>query len=383
MTHTDCAAHRERGLATRLGHGGEAHHAKNAVALPIFESAAFTMDNWEHHEESYGSPSGGVYYSRGYNPTVQAFEEKVASIEGGARTLGFNAGMAAISTSILEICKGGGHLIVSDKVFATSDLFFRNYLTVLGASMSYVDFADLDAMEAAITPQTRAIFFEEITNPLLHTLDLDSLIELAHRNEILAVVDNSFAPPVLLRPLEHGADLVIHSATKYMSGHGRVLGGVVTGNDLDLMARIAELRRENGSIITPHNAGAIQQGLVTLQIRVERASENAAALTDLAVAHRATTSVNYPGLASTPGHERAREFMKGTYGGVFSFSVDNLEKKAAVYNAFELITRSTSFGDAITLVDAVPDPDVLRISAGIEEIGDLASDLEHALNAAL
>lgn len=249
--------------------------------------------------------------------------------------------------------------------------------------MTFVDLTDLQALEAAFRPTTRAVFFEEFTNPLLDVLDIEAIVAIAHDHDALAVVDNTFATPVLFRPLEPGADIVIHSATKYLAGHGRVLAGALAGGG-PVMDSIALLRRRLGTIITPHNAAAVIEGLSTLELRVDRASATALRLAELADAHGATSTVNYPGLPGAPGHELACRLTGGRrFGGMLSFTLRRPDRKAAVYDAFTRFVRATSLGDVVSLVDSVDDPDVLRLSVGIESPDDLLTDLEKALNAAL
>ncbi|MFD5337742.1 trans-sulfuration enzyme family protein [Streptomyces hawaiiensis] len=374
--------HDNHGLATRLVHAGDPQNPRRSVAVPVVDSAAFVMENYAHHMQIEETLSTAPYYSRGYNPTVEALETKLAAIESAPAALAFNAGMAAISTTLLTLGRNGGHIIASDKVFSTSTRWLQENFSTFGGEVTFVNCNDLAEVEAAFRPNTRAVFFEEFTNPLLNVLDLEGLIALAHAHEALAVVDNTFASPALFRPYEFGADLVVHSATKYMSGHGRVLAGALSGHQA-LIVEIAELRRQMGTIITPHNAAGILQGLQTLDLRVGRASETAHRLALLAVDHEATADVYYPGLPGNVGHDIATRLTGGRYGGMLSFTLNDQSKKAAVYDAFELIIRATSLGDVASLVDSTDDPDVLRISVGIEDPDDLAADLEKALNAAL
>lgn len=375
MTHT-------YGLATRMVHGSKQARILGSVSVPLFETASFAMADFHEHESVESKLSSAPYYSRGYNPTVRHLEEKLSAIEGAEESLAFNNGMSAITTATLSLLRDGGHILVSDNVFATSTLWFGEDLPAMGGQATFADFSDFDALRAALQPNTRAIFFEEFTNPLLNVLDLERLVDIAHQAGVLVIVDNTFASPALLRPLEYGADLVVHSATKYMSGHGRVLAGALSGSR-SLIDEIGELRRRMGTIATPHNATAIIDGLKTLELRVERASQSALGLSTIAHDHPATDRVNYPGLPDAPGFELATKLTGGRYGGMFSFSLKDSTRKARVYDAFELITRATSLGDVHSLVDPVDNPDVLRISTGIESFDDLAADLTTALDAAL
>ena len=370
-----------RGMATRLVHGDKDGHG--TVVVPVFDNAAFVLDHMEHHDEVLQQPSSRPYYSRGYNPTVAALEARLADIESASWALAFSTGMSAIVTTVLTLCRNGGHIIVSDQVFETTKRWLTESFEAGGGEFTFADFTDLGEVKAAFRPETRAVFFEEFTNPALQVLDLPALVDLAHENGARAVVDNTFASPVLFRPMEYGADLVLHSATKYLSGHGRVLGGSLAGHDQELRAEIAEHRRQTGAIITPHNAAGILQGMATLELRVERASATAARLAHLAADHPATAEVNYPGLPDSVGHDIATRLTGGRYGGMFSFTLMDPSRKAAVYDAFELIVRATSLGDVASLVDSADNPDVLRISTGIEDPDDLAADLTQALDCAL
>lgn len=371
-----------RGLATLLVHAGMPRSSYGAVATPVFESASFVMGNMDHHQAVIDEQSALPYYSRGYNPTVAALEARLAAIESARRALAFSSGMSSIVTTLLTLCRNGGHVVVSDHVFETTKQWLAESFEAGGGEFSFADFTDIGEVKAAFRANTRAVFFEEFTNPLLQVLDLQQLVELAHENGALAVVDNTFASPVLFRPIEYGADLVLHSATKYLSGHGRVLGGSLAGDDEELMAEIAEHRRQTGAIITPHNAAGILQGMSTLELRVERASATALRLARLAAEHPATAQVNYPGLPGSVGHDIATRLTGGRYGGMFSFTLTDPGRKAAVYDAFELIVRAPSLGDVASLVESADSPDVLRISTGIEDPDDLAADLTQALDTA-
>ena len=384
-------AHQDRkfGLATRLVHSGEFGMPHGSVAVPEFSTASYVMPDLATHRKALsqgaraGSPPQAYFYSGSYNPTITALETKLASIESGAGALAFASGMSAITTSLLTIAAGGGHLIVSDKLFVNTRNWLKNSLPAYGCDVTVVDFLDVQQVEAAFKANTRAIYFEELSNPLLAVLDLEALIEVAHRHGALTIVDNTFATPILLRPLEYGADLVLHSATKYMSGHGRVRGGAVAARDIGLLDRIAVQRSLMGANISSHNAIGILDGLRTLEIRVNRASETTARLAMAAAHHDAVDQVNYPGLPSHQGHALAKRLMGSRYGGMLSFSLKDRSRKADVYQAFELFTRATSLGDTVSLVDPTDEPDVLRISTGMEDPDDLIADLKQALDAAL
>ncbi|AGP51897.1 trans-sulfuration enzyme family protein [Streptomyces rapamycinicus] len=374
--------HDDRGLATRLVHG-RGPNPLGAVATPVFDTASFAMADMAAHRRTVEAPSVHDYYSRVHNPTVAALESTLASIESAPRALAFTSGMAAITTAMLALGRRGGHFIASDQLFVNSREWLAHDLPDFGCEVTFVDLTNLKALDAAFRPATRAVFFEEFTNPLLDVLDIEAIVAIAHDHDALAVVDNTFATPVLFRPLELGADIVIHSATKYLAGHGRVLAGALAGSG-PVMDSIALLRRRLGTIITPHNAAAVIEGLSTLELRVDRASATALRLAELADAHGATSTVNYPGLPGAPGHELAYRLTGGhRFGGMLSFTLRRPARKAVVYDAFTQFVRATSLGDVVSLVDSVEDPDVLRLSVGVESPDDLLTDLEKALNAAL
>ncbi|WP_037963559.1 PLP-dependent transferase [Streptomyces sp. PRh5] len=372
----------DRGLATRLLHGRGANPL-GAVAAPIFDTASFAMADIAAHRRTVEDPSVHDYYSRVRNPTVAALESTLASPESAPRALAFASGMAAITTALLALGRRGGHFIASDQLFVNSREWLAHDLPDFGCEVTFVDLTDLTSLDAAFRPTTRAVFFEEFTNPLLDVLGIETIVAITHDHDALAVVDNTFATPVLIRTLELGADIVIHSATKYLAGHGRVLAGALAGGG-PAMDAIAVMRRRLGTIITPHNAAAVIEGMSTLELRVDRASATALRLAELADAHHATSAVNYPGLPSAPAHEFACRLTGGRrFGGMLSFALLRPERKAAVYDAFTRFIRATSLGDVVSLVDSVDDPDVLRLSVGTESADELLVDLEKALDAAL
>ena len=369
-----------KNLATRLVHAGEDDYPLGAIAPPIFETASFRLQNFEARSRVTELPSNTTFYSGIANPTVAALEAKVAAIESAEAALAFNSGMAAITTAMLTICRNGGHAVVSDKLFIVTDHWFRDDLPALGCEVTAVDFLDLSAVDQAFRPNTRAVFFEEFTNPQVVALDFDGIVKLAHSHGALAIVDNTYLSPALFRPIEHGADLVLHSATKYMSGHGRFRAGTIAGSH-DLLAPIAQQRVNMGTIASPHSAAAIIEGLRTLDLRVDRASSTALRLAQLANNHHATKAVQYPGLPGSAGYEHATKLTEGRYGGMFSFKLANPPAAANVYDAFDIIVRATSLGDGVSLVDYWPAQELFRISTGIEHPDDLADELEQALNA--
>jgi len=369
------------GFATRLVHSGEERHPFGSITTPIFDTASFVMPDFAAHSRAVRDMSGLPYYTRGYNPTVEALESKLASIESAEAALAFSSGMGAITTTLLTLLRGGGHVVASDELFVATTTWLADDVSAFGGACTFVDFTDLAAVERAIRADTRALFFEELTNPTLRVLDLAKLVALGHAHGVAVVVDNTFASPALLRPTEFGADLVVHSATKYLSGHGRVLAGTVAGR-VEQIEEIREMRRRIGTGATPHNAAAVLDGMKTLQLRVERQCSSALHLAAVAAAHPATGQVHYPGLPNHPGHPLAARLTGGRFGGMFSFTLRRPERKSSVYDAFAVITRATSLGDVASLVDSFDSPDLLRVSVGIEDVADLTADLTAALDQA-
>ncbi|HEX4356347.1 MAG TPA: PLP-dependent transferase [Pseudonocardia sp.] len=367
------------GFATKLVHAGETDNPLGSVTTPVFDTASFAMPDLAAHDRAVHDMTGVPYYTRGYNPTVHALETKLAAVESAEAALAFNSGMAAITTTLLALASGGGHIVASEELFVATAKWLAEDIRALGADCTFADFTDLAQVHKAIRPDTRVLFFEEFTNPTLRVLDLEALIRLGHDRGLAVVVDNTFASPALLRPTEHGADLVVHSATKYLSGHGRVLAGSVAGR-ADVIEPIGELRRRLGTGVTPHNAAGVLDGMKTLELRVDRQSASALTLAALAAEHPATGVVHYPGLPGSHGHDIATRLTGGRYGGMFSFTLRHPHRKAAVYNAFEVIIRATSLGDVASLVDSFDSPDLLRISVGIEDPADLTADLTAALD---
>jgi cystathionine beta-lyase/cystathionine gamma-synthase len=288
--------------------------------------------------------------------------------------------MAAISATLLHLLAGGGHLVASADLYSVTSTFLSHDLPSFGATVTLVDCTDLAAVEAAITPETRAIFTESFSNPLLRVVDLRALGDLARRRGIPLVVDNTFLSPALLRPLEHGADLVVHSATKYLSGHGNVLGGVVCGSR-PAIAAISGLHSRLGGTMSPFSAWLLLTGVKTLPLRAERHSTNAAALATLLAGHPSVDDVHYPGLPDDPYHRTARELVGSHFGGMLSFTLrGGDEATARMLDALALPTIGVSLGDTATLIWPVSGSTLIRLSVGLEDQADLEGDFRQALD---
>jgi cystathionine beta-lyase/cystathionine gamma-synthase len=367
------------GFGTRSIHAGEAPDpSTGAHGVPIYQNATFAFRSYEGLE-AWRNGAPHFLYAREGNPTVRCLELKLADLEGAEAAVATATGMAAISATLLHLLKGGGHLIASADLYAVTKEFLLQDLANFGATFDLVDCTDLAAVEAAITPRTRAIFTESFSNPLLRVVDLPALGELAHRHGAQLVVDNTFLSPALLRPLEHGADVVVHSATKYLSGHGNVLGGVVCGRR-DAIGAVAGLLSRLGGTMSAFSAWVLLAGVKTLPLRVERQSANAAALAQILAAAPAVEAVHYPGLPTHPRHEVARHLVGEHFGGMLAFALRGGDAAIGRFlGALKLPTIAVSLGETATLIWPLAGSNLIRLSVGLEDWTDLEADFAGAL----
>lgn len=376
---------------TRAIHvGQDPDQATGAVITPIYQTSTYAQRGVGDHQ--------GYDYSRTDNPTRTALQECLASLEGGQFGLVFASGMAAISTLLLHF-KQGDHIIVADDVYGGTYRLFQRVFTEFGLEFTFVDMTDREATRAAFRPNTRLLWLETPTNPLLKVIDIAEISTMAHERQILVGVDNTFATPYLQRPLEFGADLVMHSTTKYLGGHSDVVGGGIVTSDALLYERLKFLQNAAGAVPGPFDCWLVLRGLKTLALRMERHSENALRLAQWLERQPQVKRVIYPGLASHPQHVVAREQMLSArgepmYGGMISF-ITNGGKAAAekIVAATKVFLLAESLGGVESLIE-VPagmthmsvansplevDPGLVRLSVGIEHVYDLMADLDQAL----
>ena len=378
------------GLGTRAIHGGQAPDpSTGAVMVPIYATSTYAQSSPGEHQ--------GFEYSRTHNPTRFAWERCVASLEGGSRGFAFASGLAATST-ILELLDSGDHVVAMDDLYGGSyRLFERVRRRSAGLDFSFADLTDPAAFEAAITPKTKLVWVETPTNPLLKIVDLAAVSAIAKKHGLLMVVDNTFASPALQRPLEHGADLVMHSATKYLNGHSDMVGGmVVVGDNAELAEQLAFLQNSVGAVQGPFDSFLALRGAKTLHLRMRAHCENAMALATFLEKHPSVEKVIYPGLESHPHHALAKRQMDG-FGGMLSVCVKGgYERAKKLCERLELFTLAESLGGVESLVNhpavmthaSIP-PDrraalgitdnLVRLSVGVEDVEDLVADLERAL----
>ncbi len=369
-----------QGFATRAIHAGErpdpTTHAHNT---PIYATATFAFDTAAEKEDAVDRAlawePGAYFYSRTSNPTNRALEEKVASIEGAEDCVVAASGMASVSATLFAHLDAGDHLLVGDEVFAITRVLWEEDLPRRRIDVTPVDMTDLAAIEAAITPRTRMLFLETSTNPRLRIADLDAVSELAHRHGLLVVADNTFLGPALLRPLEHGADLVLHAATKYLSGHGDAVSGVVSGPKA-LLDPIRKQTDTFGQAASPFASFLVLRGIRTLPLRSAAGSANAARLAAFLEADPRVEWVRYPGLASHPDHALATRLLGDRHGAMLSFMPrGGVEGMAAFTDHLRLCDIGVSLGDVFTLVYPQPKRDgLIRVSVGCEDVDDLLED---------
>src|SRR6478752_7521464 len=375
-------------LDTLVVHAGyEADPQTGAVSPPIYQVSTYKQDG-------VGGLRGGYEYSRTANPTRRALEEAVAALEGGSRGLAFASGMAAEDTVLRTLCKPGGHVVIPDDAYGGTYRLVARVLERWGVAHTSVPLHDADAVRAAIEPgRTHLVWCETPTNPMLNVADIAALAAVAHDAGALLVVDNTFASPYLQQPLALGADVVVHSATKYLGGHSDVVGGVVVAADPRVGEDIAFHQNAIGAVAGPFDAWLVLRGIRTLGVRMERHCVNAREVATMLDAHPRVTHVLYPGLPEHPGHHVAAKQMRA-FGGMVSFRVDGGSEAALkVCERARLFTLAESLGGVESLIEhpgrmthasvvgsalEVPD-DLVRLSVGIEHVGDLVADLHQAL----
>jgi methionine-gamma-lyase len=373
------------GFGTRCIHAGEAPDpTTGAHGVPLYQNVTFAFETYAQVEAMRSGDRPHFTYSPRGNPTVRCLELKIADLEGTEASVAMSSGMAAISSVVLTLLGDGGHLIASDQLYDLTSDFLREDLPALGGSATFVDLSEVDAIRNTITPRTRAIYVEPFSNPLLRVADIRMLSRIADENDLVLVVDNTFLSPALLRPASVGADIVLHSATKYLSGNGQVQGGVVSG-PRRLIDPIRSRALRLGAAMSPFAAWLLLAGIHTLPLRMERHSENALRLATLLAAHPAVAEVHYPGLSSDPGQALAASLLgpgDDRRGGMIAITLaGGREAFSPFLDALELCTVAVSLGDSSTLVWPWPCGNLIRISTGLEDFVDLEADIVQALNA--
>jgi methionine-gamma-lyase len=389
----------ELGFSTRAIHlGYDPAREHGALTPPIFMTSTYAFESAEAGREMFRGERPGYIYGRTRNPTQALLEERIASLEGGEAGLALASGIGALSSTLWTLVSAGDEVVIDHILYGNTFAFFTKGLTRFGVKVLLADFTDPASLERALTPRTKIVYFETPANPNLRVIDIARTASLALTVGALTIVDNTFATPALQRPLKHGAGLVIHSATKYLGGHGDLLGGIVVGS-AEIVERIrgAGLRVLTGATLSPFNAFLILRGLKTLDMRMERHSRSAHRIAEMLSDHPAVTWVAYPGLLTFPQYDLARRQMARP-GGLVAFELaGGAGAGMAFMNRLKLVTRAVSLGDAETLVQhpatmthATYSPeqrkahgisdDLLRLSVGLEDPEDIVSDIVEALD---
>lgn len=418
---------------TRAVHAGqEADPATGARAVPIYQTSSYVFRDSEHAANLFALKEAGNIYTRIMNPTTDVFEKRIADLEGGVGALALSSGQAAITFAILNIAGAGDEIVASTNLYGGTYNLFAVTFKRLGISVRFVNPDHPEEFLAAATPRTRAFYVETIGNPRSDVADLRKLSDYARRAGVPLIVDNTFATPYLCRPFEHGAAVVVHSATKFIGGHGTSIGGVIVdsgafdwdngrfpelvepdasyhgvsyAHDVGAAAYIVKARvqllRDLGSALSPFNSFLFLQGLETLHLRMERHSQNALAIAKYLEAHDKVSWVNYPGLPSSSYHELANTYLPGGQGAILTFGVKGgVAEGAALIDSLRLFSHLANVGDAKSLVihpastthqqltdaeraKAGVRDEMVRLSVGLEHPSDLIADLEQALNAAI
>ena len=382
-------------LDTQAIRAGQHRTAEGEHAEPIFPTSSYVFGSAAEAAARFTGKVPGNIYSRFTNPTVRTFEERLAALEGGERCIAVASGMAAIGTMAFGLLKSGDHVVCSRGVFGNTVLLFQNFLGKFGVETTFVDLTDYDAWAKAMRPATRLLFVETPSNPLTEVADIRQLADLAHDHGALLAVDNCFCTPALQRPLEFGADLIIHSATKYLDGQGRCVGGAIVGSQELLEKEIYPFLRTGGPSMSPFNAWVFLKGLETLGIRMHAHSENAQALAEWLQQQPWVERVNYPGLPSHPQHALARRQQKSG-GGIVSFEVQGGREAAwRLIDSTRLLSITANLGDVKTTIThpattthgRLTDAErmaagiregLIRIAVGLENIEDIKKDLGSA-----
>lgn len=382
-------------LAVRTGHQrtGENEHSE-----PIFTTSSFVFDNASQAAARFSGDDPGNIYSRFTNPTVRTFERRLAALEGAESCVATASGMAAIMAICIALLESGDHLISSRSVFGTTTVLFDRYLPRLGIETSLIDMTDINAWKAAIRPNTRMLFVETPSNPLTEVADISELANLAHEQGCLLVVDNCFCTPALQRPLQLGADLIVHSATKYLDGQGRIVGGAVVGDQQRVGEEVYAAIRTTGPTMSPFNAWVATKGLETLSLRMKAHSENAIELARYLSDHTAIEKIYHLGLPSHPQYDLAKKQQSG-FGGIVSFVVRGGREKAwRVIDNTSMVSITANLGDVKTTITHPAttthgrvsneikaqtgiSEGLIRIGVGLESIDDIIADLEQGLSA--
>lgn len=387
------------GFATRAIHlGHDPHDYHGALIPPVFMTATFAFEDIAQGQRRFLGEEAGYIYSRVGNPTVSVLEARLASLEGGEAALATSSGMGAITSAFWSLVQAGDAILADKTLYGCTYGFFSHGLTRLGVDARFADFTDPASLESALTPNTKVVYFETPANPNMRVIDIAAVSAIAHRHGALCVVDNTYCTPYLQRPIEFGADLVVHSATKYLGGHGDLIAGAVIGRKEQIEAmRFFGVKEMTGANISAMDAFLVQRGLKTLELRMQRHCASAQAIAEWLDAHPAVERVHYPGLASHPQHALANSQMR-LPGGMIALELKGGYAAGVRFmDALRLVTRAVSLGDCESLAQhpasmthSTYTPEaraahgisegLVRLSVGLETLDDLLADIGQALD---
>lgn len=395
---SDC---RTYGFNTQIVHAGQQPDpSTGALSTPIFQTSTFVFDSAEQGAARFALEESGYIYTRLGNPTTDALEKKLAVLERGEAGLATASGISAITTTLLTLCQQGDHIVSASAIYGCTHAFLSHSMPKFGINVSFVDSANPEEIRAAMRPETKVVYIETPANPTLSLVDIETVAGIAHQQGAVLVVDNTFMSPYCQQPLQLGADIVVHSVTKYINGHGDVIGGIIVGKQEFIdQARFVGLKDITGGCMSPFNAWLTLRGVKTLGIRMERHCENAMKIARFLEGHPSITHVYYPGLSSHPQYELGQRQMS-LPGGIISFEIaGGLEAGRRMINSVELCLLAVSLGDTETLIQhpasmthspVAPEErlkagitdGLIRLSVGLEDPEDIINDLEHAIRKA-
>ena len=390
---------RKSGFATRAVHVGAEKNQHGTLASPIYQTSTFVFDDAEQGGRRFALEEGGYIYTRLGNPTLTTVEEKVASLEGAEACMSASSGMGAITSAVWVCVEQGDHIVAGKTLYGCTYAFFEHGLKRYGVDVTFVDMRDPENVRKAMRPNTKLVYVETPANPNMYIADIEAIAKIAHAQEgVRVMVDNTFCTPYLCRPLEFGADIIVHSATKFLNGHGDVIAGFICGSQEYInQVRLVGVKDLTGSVLGPFEAFLINRGIKTLHVRMDRHCENAQKVAEFLEKHPNVESIAYPGLASFPQKALADKYMKQP-GSMIAFEVKGgLEAGRKLMNSVHLATLAVSLGDTETLIEhpasmthspytpeerAASDisEGMVRLSVGLEDAEDIIADLKQALD---
>ncbi len=384
------------GFNTKLIHAGAIDDRFGSATVPIYQTSTFSFESAEYGAQCFTGERDGFIYTRIANPTIKALEQQIAVLENGYGAIAVSSGMAAVTTIYLALMSSGDHIVSTDAIYGPSRNVMEKQFSRFGFQSTYLDTTDIEAVKKAIRPNTKILYIETPSNPTMSVSDLKACAEIAHANNILLVVDNTFSSPYLQKPIDFGADIVFHSMTKFINGHADIVAGVIITKEQSIYTQLRNMMISLGCNMDPHQAYMVIRGLKTLAIRIDRAQENAAKVADFLEAHPKVAWVKYPGLKSHPQYEVSKKQMSGS-GSMISFGLKSgFTGAKTLMNSVRLALLAVSLGGVETLIQhpasmthskvspedklksGITD-DLIRFAVGIEDAADIIADLEQGL----